>query len=300
MSDDGRVFVTGGSGFIGSVVVRRFESAGQKCMVLDQVPPKDGSAEFRKIDICDLDQCVEALQGAKRVVHLAGLVADGANKNPYLAVTVNIGGTANVLEACARVGAESLVYASTFFVFENCGLDRVDEETTLDLTTMGPFARSKFFCEQLAQDYAKKHELGSVGLRFGSVYGPGEGSNVIRTFVEQAVAGEEISVWGEGKRHRQFIHLDDVADSVVKASGSKATGVLNIAGEAQTTTREVLEIVQESIPSVNVSFDPTKPEKVQPYRMSLERAKREIGWTPQVGIKEGIENTIDWFKQQSA
>lgn len=299
MASDDRVFVTGGSGFIGSAVVRALRSEGKQCVVLDQIEPQENGSEFRQTDVRRLDDCVERLDGAKEVVHLAGLVAGPANKNPYQAVAINVAGTTNILEACVRHGVESLVLASTFFVYEDCGLDLVDEQTRLDATLMGPFARSKFVCEQISQDYHKKHNLSCAALRFGSVYGPGNGSNVVRTFVEQAVRGEKIEVWGEGKRHRQFIFVDDIGRAVAKALERRANGTFNVAGSSQTTTREILEIVQKRIPAAQVTFDPSKKESVQPYRICLKRSETELGWSPEVEIEEGVARTIDWFAQTS-
>lgn len=293
------IFVTGGCGFIGRAVVRKLRDAGHKCTVLDCAEPTDPCDDFRRLDITRLEDCIDALAGAKRVVHLAGLVAGPANGNPHLAVSVNIAGATNVFEACVRRAVERVVYASTFFVFEDCGLDVATEEAKLDVTTMGPFARSKYVCEQIARDYQKKHKLSLAGLRFGSVYGAGKGSNVVNDFIDQAVRGEEIVIWGEGKRHRQFIYVDDIADSVACALTSQATGEFNIAGAEQTTTRQVLEIIKSKLPSTKVSYDTTKPEKVQPYRMSLERAERELGWRPATTIAEGIDRTLQWFAKKS-
>ena len=293
------IFVTGGSGFIGATVIRRLQAAGQRCVVLDRAKPADSGCEFRQLDVAHLDPCLEALEGAKRVVHLAGLVAGPANSSPYLAATINIGGTANILEACRLSGVERLVYASTFFVYEDCGLDEVNEDTRLDAAGMGPFARSKFVGEQLARDYQKKYNLSTAGLRFGSVYGPGKGSNVVNDFVEQAIRGEEIVVWGEGNRHRQFIYIDDIAESIERALQSAASGVFSIAGTEQTSTRQVLEAIKVRLPATRLTFDRTKPEKVQPYRMSLERARSELGWSPRTSIEKGIEQTIAWSAKAS-
>ena len=299
MSSRETVFVTGGSGFIGAAVVAKLLESGRRCVVLDRVAPEESDCEFRPLDIMDLAACTEALAGAENVVHLAGLVAGPANASPHQAVAVNILGTANVLEACRTAGAKRVVYASTFFVYEDCGLDEVDETTQLDLCPMGPFARSKFVCEQIARDYEKKYKLSTAGLRIGSVYGPGRGSNVVNDFVAQAVRGEEIVVWGEGRRHRQFVFVDDIGDAALSALTSTANGAFNIAGAEQTTTREVLEAIAARLPSTKVSFDATKSEKVQPYRMRLERARTEIGWEPRTSIAEGIDRTLAWFSKAS-
>jgi UDP-glucose 4-epimerase len=292
MTQQHPVFITGGSGFIGTAVVRRLQAEGRPCVVLDKVEPRDRQTAFRAVDVCDLGACVQALQGARRVVHLAGLVAQEANANPFRAIAVNVQGTANVLEACLRCGVERVVLASTFFVYEDCARAIVDEETKLDVTIMGPFARSKFFGEQIANDYRARHRLSYAALRFGSVYGPGNGSNVICDFVGQALRGEEIAVWGEGKRHRQFIHVDDVADGVLRAVAESACGTFNLAGDESTTTRQVLEIIRARLPQTQVVFDASKPEKVQSYTINLGRSKEELGWVPQIDIAEGIGRTI--------
>jgi UDP-glucose 4-epimerase len=286
------VFITGGSGFIGTAVVRRLQAEGRPCIVLDKVEPRDPQVAYRAVDVCDLGRCVQVLQGGRHVIHLAGLVAQEANANPFRAIAVNVQGTANVLEACVQCGVERVVLASTFFVYEDCERSVVDEETKLDATIMGPFARSKFFTEQIAHDYRSRHRLSYAALRLGSVYGPGNGSNVVCGFVGQALRGEVIAVWGEGRRHRQFIHVDDVVDGVLRALAESACGTFNLAGEESTTTRQVLEIIREQLPQTKVVFDPSKPEKLQAYTINLGRSKEELGWVPRIAMTEGIRRTI--------
>lgn len=298
MSQDS-IVVTGGAGFIGRAVVDRLISDGRTCVVIDAVDPKINGVEFHQADITDLASFQNALNGERRVIHLAGLVAGPANKDPYAAATVNVQGAANALEACRQKGVDKIVLASTFFVYEDCGFDEVDEQTSLDMTIMSPFARSKYMVEQLARDYSGKYDLCCIPLRFGSVYGPGAGSNVIGEFVSDAVEGREIVVWGKGARHRQFVYVGDIADAVLKAIEHDDNGVYNIAGDKQTTTREILEIVQSQIPSVEVSYDTTKPERVQPYHMSLSAAERDLGWRPATDIDKGVSETIAWFKDET-
>lgn len=297
MSHD-TIVVTGGAGFIGRAVVEKLTHNGNTCVAIDMVDPEIGGVEFRQADITDLASFKSALNGEKRVVHLAGLVAGPANKDPYAAATINIQGAANALEACRQNGVGKVILASTFFVYEDCGLDEVDEGTALDLTIMSPFARSKYVVEQLARDYIGKYNLCCIPLRFGSVYGPGAGSNVVGEFVSDAVEGREIVVWGRGARHRQFIHVADVADAVSKAIECDDSGVYNIAGDKQTTTREILDIIQSRIPSVRVSYDETKAERVQPYRMSILAAAQNLNWRPSTDIEKGVTETIAWFRKQ--
>jgi UDP-glucose 4-epimerase len=302
------IVVTGGVGFIGQILVNRFQTLGHKVLVLDKQFPQNGNGygepilnqnvRFEYADITKPDELNRVLSKDVDVVcHLAGLVADDANANPYHAVYINELGTANILEACRIHKIPKVLFASTFLIYENCGRDLVDETTAIDITNLSPFSRSKLFSEQLIKDYQKKHGIRYIIMRFGSVYGRGYGSNVIRTFIEQALKGETISVWGEGKRTRQFIYLEDLADAVVVALDQE-NELFNICGKAQTSTRSILESLQELMPDMKVFFDPTKKEKVESYYISIKKASDKFGWTPKTSIDEGLKRTTEWFKGQ--
>jgi len=294
------IVVTGGSGFIGQVLVKRLQTLGHRVVVLDKTFPPNGNEinELKLVDITNPVELDRALrEGVDLVCHLAGLVADDANSNPYLAVQINELGTANILEACRKYKIPKLLFASTFLIYENCGRDFVDETTAVDILNLGPFSRSKLFSEQLIKDYQKKYGLRYVIMRFGSVYGCGNGSNVIRAFIEQGLKGELISVWGEGKRTRQFIYLEDLVDAIVLALDQE-NELFNICGETQTSTRSLLDSLQELIPGLKVSFDLTKREKVETYYISIRKAADKLGWIPKTSIDEGLKQTVAWFSKK--
>lgn len=294
------IVVTGGSGFIGQALVKRLRTLGHYVLVLDKQLPPNGSerGDLKLVDITQFDELSKAIPEKIDVIcHLAGLVADDANSNPYQAVYINELGVANVLEICRIHKIPKILFASTFLVYENCGWDFVDEMTAIDVRNLGPFSRGKLFSEQLIKDYQKKHGIQYTIMRFGSVYGCGNGSNVIRTFIEQGLKREPIIVWGEGKRTRQFIYLEDLVDAIVLALDQKDE-LFNICGEDQTSTRSILDSLQNLVPDLNVSFDLTKKEKVEAYYISIKKAADKLGWVPKTPIDEGLKQTVAWFSKQ--
>lgn len=296
------IVVTGGAGFIGQALVKRLQALGHQVFILDKQAPLNGKGypleRLKLVDITKPDELRQAIPKEVDIIcHLAGLIADDANSNPYHAVYINEMGTANILEVCRTHKIPKILFASTFLIYENCGRDFVDETTAIDIANLGPFSRSKLFSEQLIKDYQKKYGIQYLILRFGSVYGCGNGSNVIRTFIEQSLKGERIVVWGEGKRTRQFIYLEDLVDAVVLALDQE-NEIFNICGETQTSTRSILDSLRELVPHLNVSFDLTKKEKVETYYISIKKAAEKLGWVPKTSIDEGLKQTMEWFSKQ--
>ena len=299
------VCVTGGTGYIGRSTVRALLDAGWRVRALDvtEMDLPEG-AELRTIDVLDTDGVTEALTGATALVHLAGLVAADADSDPDAARSVNEEGTASVLEACTRAGVERVVFASTFLVYTGSEDDEMTEGSEIDLDSLKPFARSKFVGEKLVRHWGAQEGRSCVSLRIGSVYGPGGGSNVIRTFIEEAIEGKELEVWGMGRRMRPLIHVHDVAETIVRSVDHLCRGgasdLFNCVGPQAYSTRDILDELQSLMPTAQVSYLTEKPEGVGDVCPSTDRIQQSLGWTPSIGLKEGMRSTYAWFRDVTA
>lgn len=293
-----RICVTGGSGFIGKAVAKELKEASYDVSILDIVTPGNHlkGVPFIKADITDFSSLKNALKDFEVVYHIAGLFAETANSDPYQAALINYMGTANVLESCRLNGIEKIIFASTFLIYD--GKDgHVDEDTPIDPRGLSIFASSKLFAEELIKSFSKKYGIKYVILRYGSVFGPGGGTNVIRTFIEQAFRRENISVWGEGKRARQFVCVNDSAKGS-RLALSQDNDTFNLAGSRLISNREVLEKIRDIIPSIKYSFELDKKERVDTYVISIKKAQEKMGWTDATDFEMALKETTEGFKTQ--
>ena len=215
-----RVIVTGGSGFIGSRLVKELHSLGHQVLVVDVRPLRAPEIRLSAESVLDAEAMRRVVQDGDAVIHLAGDVRDGFRREPYRASMLQFQGTLNVLEACRINAIPHFLLASSFYVYQ--GLPdsmTVDEETPLNLLQMELFGAAKLMSEALCREYTRKYGLTHTIFRLGSAYGAG-GSNVVRTFIEAGLAGRPLEVWGTGQRRNQYTFVADLVQGIVAGLGS--------------------------------------------------------------------------------
>jgi UDP-glucose 4-epimerase len=313
-----RALVTGGAGFVGSHVVDQLRSAGQEVAVLDDLSlgsernlAHHGSeVSFVRGSVLDVPLVERLVSEADVVYHLAAVVGvQNILQHPLAALRVNSRGAENVLDAAARSGAK-VVLASTSEV--NGKSDRLpmheDDDRVLGSTIVPRwgYATAKALDEHYALAHAV-HGLRVVCLRYFNSYGPrmesrGYGS-VVATFLKQALQGEPLTVHGDGSQSRCFTFVEDTARATVLAGTiDRADGqVLNIGTDSLTTVaalaRTVVELVGSSSPVVSV--DPRERygsdfEDTPRRQPDNRRARRLLGWEPEVPLAEGLVTTMKW------
>lgn len=291
------IVMTGGSGFIGSRLAKRMGGEGHHVKVLDLKPQADGKAiEAVQVDILDPKACLEHSRGAEVMVHLAGPVVEMCRKNPAGATLLQSQGTVNILEACRQNGIPRILFASSFYVYD--GIDErqiVNEDTPLDLFKMELFGAAKLASEQILKVYAAKYKLKYAILRFGSAYGWGNCSNVIKTFLEMGFRKQPIEVWGKGFRRNQYTYVDDIVEGCMLAL--KVDGdTLNLVGPEETTTGQLGRYLRDMF-GFDIMFDETKPEGPSMAYMSSLRAIRQVGWNPR-SVHDGIRALAEEVKKE--
>lgn len=298
-----RIAITGGAGYIGRATVRRLLEAGHQVRVVDLAEAElPDSVDQREIDVRDGAALTEALNGCDALVHLAGLVAAEADGDPDKARSINEEGTRTALQACRDAGVTSAVFASTFLVYTGATEETMDEDCAIDGEALEPFASSKLAGERIVAEWGAEESNNFVALRIGSVYGPGGGSNVVRTFIEDALAGREVEVWGMGRRMRPLIFVGDVAAAIERAvshlCAGGASGLFNCVGPRSHSTREILDGIQAVLPGMQVTYLSEKPEPVGDVCPSTARARRVLAWQADTELEDGIAQTVDWFREQ--
>jgi UDP-glucose 4-epimerase len=298
-----RIGVTGGSGFIGSHVVERLIAAGHSVLVLDVRPPQQAGIDYQHVDVLDLGALVQATRDCDAVFHLAGVSdASDALARPVSAVQVNVAGTGNVFEAGRRNGVKRTVLASTAWVYAGAHGDApIDEEAPFHLPSPGHiYTSSKITEELIAHNYNELYGTPFTILRYGDVYGPGMSDNfVIPQFVRQALAGETITVHGDGSQFRNYVYVDDLADAHVLAlSGDAENEVFNLKGPEPISIRRVAEAIREMFGiEFAVEYGELSPGDYEGRVISGDKAKRVLGWEATTPLAEGLRHYVDWYEQ---
>jgi UDP-glucose 4-epimerase len=273
-----KIVVTGGAGFIGRPVVRHLREAGHDVQVLD-LNGGDQEQDQLTVNVLDYEQVLAAVEGVEVVFHLAGPVLGTARRDPFASSKLQFEGTLNVLEASKSAGVAKVVVASSFYVYDGVPADDiVNEHSPLNPANMELFGALKLMAEQLTLAYHRKFGINYVILRFGSAYGPGEGSNLIQTFFESGARGETLEVWGKGERLNQYTDVEDLGAGCVAALEAE-NEILNLISAEETSTGDLAKIMQERY-GFESTFLTDKPEGASVPYMSSRRAIRHLGWQP--------------------
>ncbi len=281
------IAVTGGAGFIGGALVSRLRAFGHQVLVLDVREIEGDGTEWRPTDILNFEQVKDSLKDIDLVFHLAGPVLEACRRNAYDASTLQIVGTLNVLEACRVLEVPKLALASSFYVYDGL-LDTmiVNESSPLDIAPMELFGAVKFTAEKLVRTYATKYSLEYVIFRFGSAYGLGNCTNVVKSFLEAGWRGETIEVWGKGLRRNQYTYFDDIAQGCVLGMGQR-NEVYNLISSEETTTGDLARLIRAKF-GFEVAFNEAQSEGPSFPYMSSRKAMQQLGWVP-MPLAEGID-----------
>jgi UDP-glucose 4-epimerase len=297
-----KVLVTGGSGFIGSHVVDKLLDAGHEPVVFDLRPsPHHDPDEVPTIvgDLLDAGSLENAMDGCGAVIHLAasadvGIVAE----QPEEAERVNARGTIAVLEAARSTGIGRVIYGSTIWAYSDSGNGNgvIDEDTLLGLPKH-LYTASKVAGEMYCTSYAELYDVSSTILRFGIPYGPrARPSAVIPIFVRKALAGDALTIAGDGSQGRRFVYVEDLAEGVVKALDHAAENrVYNLASDTTVSIRELAETVQELVGDVDIVYTPGRNGDFDGAEISSGRAERELGWKASTPLREGVRRYMTWL-----
>jgi UDP-glucose 4-epimerase len=297
-----RVLITGGAGFIGSHVVDRLLDDGHEARVFDVLDSADRRERCETIvgDLLDPSSIRAAAEGCDTIIHLAaaadvGLVA----KDPAGSESLNARGTLNVLEAARATGAR-VIYASTIWVYSDVVADEVDEDTPLALPSH-LYTATKLAGEMYCHSYEKLYDVESTILRFGIPYGPrARPAAVLPIFVNKALAGEALTIAGDGKQTRRFVYVEDLAEGVVKALAPEAAGrIYNLVGEEDTTVSGIAEAVRAAVGDVEITYTEGRAGDFAGARVCGERAARELGWRATTPYAEGVRRYVAWHREHA-
>jgi UDP-glucose 4-epimerase len=300
-----KVLVTGGAGFIGSHLVDKLISRGYSVVVLDNF--HSGEMEsFRKIlgresfeviegDIRDRKAVREAMDGVDAVVHLAALIdVEESVNNPLETHDVNVNGTLNVLNEAVRSGVRKLLFASSTAVYGEGNPLPLREEHSLN--PISPYAASKVSAEYYCKAFNNCYGLSTVVLRFFNVYGLGQKhssySGVISKFLQNALNGEPLILYGDGEQARDFIYVDDVVEATVLAleNGDSKGETFNVCTGKPTAVNELVQIVKEVVKrDLKVIYDKPRKGDIKNNYGDPSKTEEILGFKAKISLREGLE-----------
>lgn len=302
--------VTGGSGLIGSRVVRDLVREGQRVVVYDLYHQELLAADELQLvtiergDVTDLSHLLHAVKdnGVRKIIHLAALTTHPSAMNPPLAIRVNCEGTANVFEAARLLGLKKVVWASTRDVFGTA--DKYPDGIIPNDGAHYPasvYAASKSFCEVLATHYIRSYDLDLSVLRYFFAYGIGQRGSIIARFIseliEKPVAGKPGLV-PYGDDSFGWLYVDDAARATVMLSKAvrPKTKAFTV-GSSPRPVREAVEYVRTLLPGCNLSAEPRSLGPGNLY--DTQPLKDEIGFQPIWTMEQGLKDSVNFSRRQN-
>lgn len=299
--------VTGGAGFIGIHLVNELVLRGNHVTVFDNFTGDRGSHTIHKsehVRIIDDDireklSLRTALKGVDGVFHLAGKIsAPESFKKQQEYHDVNIQGTKNLIAECLRSTVRKIVFSSSCALYGEPSTLPTCERTPLN--PLSPYAFTKLKAENLGKMQAQKGNLSFVALRYFNVYGEGQSplspySGVISRFLYDISKNEPITIYGDGKQTRDFIHVQDVVTANIKAMAMNLKG-FNLFNCCTGKAVSVMELIRtlELLFNTQVKkhYMPKRLGDVEESRGCLQKIKTQLGWLPHVSFLQGIRQLL--------
>lgn len=296
-----KVLITGGAGFVGIHLTHVLQEAGFEVTVFDKACSEskiEHGVSYIKGDITNLDELQYALQGIDIVVHLAAIVSVAVcEQDSQLCYKNNIEGTENVFKAAQQAQVQKIIYASSAAVYGNFESDSITESDPTH--PISEYGKSKLENEKIAHTYAQ--HIPSIGLRFFNIYGPGltmENAypSVLIAFFKKIQASESLTVFGTGEQTRDFVHVLDVCQAILKSiTSTHSNAVYNVGTGEQTTIKTLAELIQKHIPETHVSFEPKRDFDIEKSCADISKIKFELHYSPTHSVTEDIPDLIKTY-----
>jgi GDP-L-fucose synthase len=305
---DQKVLVTGGSGMVGNQLVQLLIDQGARVRVasLDDPSRCHPQAEFKRVNLLHLENCLAACNGMDYVFHLAGIKGSPAMtaKKPASFFVPTILFNTNMMEAARQSNVRWYLYTSTVGVYAPAEVFREDDVWKAFPSENDKFAGwAKRMGELQAEAYRIESGEANISIvRPANIYGPYDNFDpnnamVIPSLIKRALDGENpFTVWGDGSPIRDFIHARDVARGMLLAVEKGITQPINLGSGVGITIKNLVSIVLSNLPvQPKVVWDTSKPAGDKMRVMDISRA-RSFGFEPSVPFEQGIRETMEWYK----
>jgi len=298
--------VTGGAGFIGSNLVERLLNKKHKVIVIDNFSTgrksnlkKNKNLRIINCDIANYTKIERYFKNVNFVFHMAGL-ADivPSIENPEKYFKSNVVGTFNVLQASKKFRIKKFIYAASASCY---GFpEKFPTNESNKIQPMYPYALTKWQGEELVKHFNKIYKLPTISLRFFNIYGPksrtsGTYGAVFGVFLAQKIANKPLTVVGSGNQTRDFLHVSDLTNLILKSAYSKIRGkIYNVAGGKEIKVNKIAKLI-----GGKKVFIPKRPGEPDRSLADIRKVKKDFNWSPKISIEKGVKdllNKIDYWK----
>ena len=312
MALTGIVLVTGGAGFIGSHIASALLANGARVRVLDDlstghtenIDEIGGDLDFIQGSVADTDLLGKILQDVELIFHEAAIPSVPRSvEAPRQTHIASVDGTFSLLLAAREKGVRRVVYAASSSAYGDQPTLPKSEQMQPD--PLSPYAVAKLVGEYYCRVFTRVYGLETVSLRYFNVFGPRQDpgsqySGVVSRFISALLTGERPVIFGDGDQSRDFTYIDNVVSANLNAATAKdASGkVINVANGERITLNQLLDELKDLTGRQDVTAEYREPRvgDVKHSLADISMAREFLGYESKVGLREGLQRTIDWWK----
>ena len=305
--------VTGGAGFIGSHLVEELARRGQTVRVADNLSTGKRrnldhirGVELLEGDLADMPFAARAVQGMDYVLHQAAIPSVPRSvKDPISSNRANVDGTLNVLLAARDAGVKRLVFAGSSSEYGDT--PTLPKTEDMPSSPLSPYALQKVMGTEYCRMFTRLYGFETVVIRYFNVFGPRQDpgspySGVISLFAAALIEGRQPTIYGDGEQTRDFTYVANVVDGVLRAcTAPDAAGeAINVACGTRISLNELLRVMNAVVGTkVQAIYKEPRAGDVRDSQADISKAQRLLGYTPIVGLEEGLRHTLAWCREES-
>jgi UDP-glucose 4-epimerase len=302
-----KILVTGGAGFIASNIVDALIDLGHNVVIVDNLTSGfqqnlNPKAKFYKIDIRD-SKLSEILEREKPQIvnhHAAQIDVRKSSEDPIADAEANILGSLNLITSCLRFGVKRIIYASTGGATYG-DPEYIPADENHPIKPISQYGVSKHTVEHYLHLYSITDRLEYVTLRYSNVYGgrqnPHGEAGVVAIFAIQMLTGKQPTIFGPGDKTRDYTHVSDIVRANIIALEHGKNAIYNIGTGVETKDQEIFDTLASVLGFKGKPiYAPLRKGEV--YRIALDctKAQKELGWSPQLSLKEGMARTAEYYR----
>ncbi len=312
-----KIFVTGGAGFIGSNFIRHVLALGKGYSIVNfdkltyagnlanlESVAESSNYSFVKGDICDAAAVEAAMKGCTAVVHFAAEShVDRSIYEPAPVIQTNVTGTFIMLQVSRTLGIERFVHISTDEVYGDMAANEYANEES-KLQPSSPYSASKAGSDLLVLSYVRTYKFPGIITRSSNNYGPFQfPEKFLPLMITNALDNKSLPIYGDGRQQRDWLHVEDNCRGILAVLEKGRIGeCYNIGGldvvENITIARRLLHLTGK--PESLLSYVKDRPGHDRRYALTCDKMEKHLGWKPLISLEDGLRQTIDWYKTNSA
>src|SRR5215472_6178388 len=311
-----RYLVTGIAGFIGSSIARALLAQGEQVRGIDNLSTGKREniteildrSDFREADLIDMEAMKQACAGVDWVLHQAAIPSVPKSvRDPLGSNQANVDGTVNILIDARDAKVKRVVYAASSSAYGDTPTLPKHEE--MKPNPISPYAVAKLASEYYMVSFYRCYGLETVCLRYFNIFGPRQDptspySGVLAKFITQMLAGEQPTIFGDGKQSRDFTYIDNAVHAnllAAKAPADQVAGqVFNVATGTRADLNETFEILKKLTGfSGTVKYGPERGGDIKHSLADTSRVEAALGYKPKVDFEEGLRRTVEWYRQSA-